>query len=203
MSVIAIVSLISLYIIVPRNLGNAFISVSFKLSYGRYVGGGGTMEVIYVNGSIVGVDWIGLRVKVTNRYFTTVRVKYNGFDYVYLIYNHTVTDPSDVEANKDFLVWGGYFGFYLPSPEMQSFEFRRGTGYEYYVARRNLSNYTYTIDTDGTGGSIFDYPELGPIWYAQDLHGYPASPQTYYIYCVAFGKTAGPTNLTVTSVLWE
>ena len=34
------------------------------------------------------------------------------------------------------------------------------------------------------------------------LHGCPVSPETYYIYCIAYGKVAKPFNLTVDSILW-
>jgi hypothetical protein len=33
-------------------------------------------------------------------------------------------------------------------------------------------------------------------------HGCPVSPETYYIYCIAYRKVAKPFNLTVASILW-
>ena len=122
-----------------------------------------------------------------------------------------MTDPGDVVDNKDFLVWGAFDTPYLKSIwGLYGFDWwgtplGNMTGYEYYVARKDLSNYTKTTPVGTYRQLVFYYDPWFPkaIWYGQDLHGLPVSPRTYHMYCIAYGKVAGPLNLTVTSILWS
>lgn len=216
-SLIIIASLILLlvwvYYIVPSAHGDQFVSVSFEVRYvlpwGNY---GGSMEIVYVNGSIMRISHMELTVSVTNSYFVPVEVTYNGFDTVWLIYNQTVGDPADIVTNKELLVWGAFEGWYLPisavTPYSAVLNNRTNpylgnlSGYDYYVARKDLSNYTKTIRV-GVSRYYMFYEPFMLTWYGQDLYDRPVSPGTYYIYCVAYGKTSKPINLTVTSVLWD
>lgn len=195
--------LISLLVIVPLAFGNRFISPSHKLHY--YVGD--RIEVVYINGSVVRVGMIAFMVSVTNSYFRPVYVHYNGFETVLLIYNRTVDEPADVVGNKDFLVWGAFSSERL-QPGYPVFPFDKNIGtqtaYEYYVARKDLSNFTMEIPVAGVGGYFIGNPSItGRTWYGQNISGKPIPPDTYYIYCLAFGQVSKPTNLTVISVLWD
>lgn len=209
---VVIGTLFILLVFVPLVFGEQFVSFSFQPKP-RYIVGplGHTMEIVYINGSIIPVSCVELEVNVTNSYFVPVQVKYNGFRFVWLIYNYTVVDPEDVVGNRAFLVWGAFDTPYLKSIwGLYGFDWRgtplgNMTGYEYYVARKDLSNYTTTIPV-GTYRKLVFYwtPEFpASYWYGQDLHGSLVSPGTYYIYCIAYGKVAGPLNLTVTSILWS
>jgi hypothetical protein len=207
-----ILLLVWVYYIVPSAYGDQFVSFSFELDY---IAGPGNpaMEVSYINGSVVPVIWIGLWVNVTNSYVVPVEVRYNGFEFVWLIYNQTVTDPEDVIGNKDFLVWGtfraaygiGGWGWGIYSFDDWSELLGNTTGYEYYIARKDLSNYTETFPV-GTYRDYAIYELFGfpfAVWYGQNLHGQPVSPGTYYNYFIAYGKVSQLINLTVTSVLWS
>jgi len=168
------------------------------------------MKIVYFNGSIIEISLVELQVNVTNSYIVPVEVKYNGFRYVWLVYNRTVVNPEDVVGNKNFLVWGAFSTLYVSAWGLYGFDWRGAklgnmTGYEYYVARKDLSNYTKTIPV-GTYRKIVFYWAPGfpnPCWYGQDLHGLPVLPETYYIYVIAYGKVAQPLNLTVTSIPWS
>lgn len=211
MVTIIIVSLVSLLVIVPVVFGEQFVSFSFRPEPYYIVGPlGHTMEIVYFNGSIIPISFVELKVNVTNSYFVPVEVKYNGFRFVWLIYNRTVADPGDVVGNEDFLVWGAFNTLYLGGWGLYGFDWwdtKLGnmTGYEYYVARKDLSNYTETIPVGTYRKSVFYWAPGFPTsyWYGQDLHGLPVPPGTYYIYVIAYGKVAGPLNLTVTSILWS
>lgn len=200
MSVVLIVAILISLVIVPLAFSDNFVSVSFKP---LFVSGPGnpTLEVVYFNGSIVPIIEMGEQVNVTNSYFVPVQIKYNGFDYVMLIYNHTVTDPTDVVKNKDYLIWGAFAAYHLSWPA--TFALSDSEPYNYYVSRKDLLNYTKAIPVGALTYVKFVDAGVGlPNWYGQDSNGYPVSPGTYYIYCIAYGKVAEPFNLTVTSVLW-
>ncbi len=200
-SVVLIVAmLVSLLVIVPLAFSDGFVSVSFKPYF--YSGPGHpTLEIVYFNGSIVPVTEMGIQINVTNSYFVPVQIRYNGFAYVMLIYNHTVTDPTDVVKNKDHLIWGA-FDAYSPSWKTAS-ALSDPESYNYYVSRKGLLNYTKAISVGTLKCTKFLYSGVGlPHWIGQDLHGCPVSPGTYYIYCIAYGKVAKLFNLTVTSILW-
>ena len=205
-SAIIIALLISLLAVVPLAFGNRYISPSFELHYyvGMYVGE--RMDIVYINGSVVRVGVISFAISVTNSYFRPVYVHYNGFETVLLIYNRGVDEPSDVVGNKDFLVWGAFSSEDLPGwYPILTFEENIGTqtAYDYYVARKDLSNFTMEIPVAGVGGSFIGDPSFGDPWYGQNISGKPIPPGTYYIYCIAFGQVSKPFNLTVVSVLWE
>jgi len=208
LSLILVVSFISLLIVVPVAFGSQFVSVSFKLRYSLgqqlsppYLG---MMEVVYYNGSIIPITYAGLSVNVTNHYPSPVQVRYNGLDYVWLIYNHTVTDPADVVSNKDFLVWGAYYGF-DGITDGKTVEFRGNIGYDFYVANKDRSDFTKWI-TSGTAKVdwLFYFVNFGEkVWYGQDRYGNPIEPGIYYHYSISFGKVSEPFVLNVTSVLWS
>jgi len=207
--VILAVSLVSLLVIVPLVFADRFVSCSFEL---EYVAGPGypCMEIVYVNGSVVPIVSIQVSATVTNSYFAPVQVRYNGFEFVWLIYNQTVDDPADIVGNKDHLIWGAFRTAYpvFDSP-MYGFEnngFRLGniTGYEYYISRKDLTNYTKTIPHGKLRQYAFFYI-FGPpsvAWYGQNLNGHPILPGTYYMYMMAYGRVYQTMNLTVTSILW-
>lgn len=224
-SVAIIVSLIFLlvwvyyivpYYIVPSEHGDQFVSFSPKLVY---VAGPGnpTIEVVYINGSVVPVAWIGLHVNVTNSYFVPVEVSYNGFEFVWLIYNQTVTDPTDVVGNNDYLVWGAFYAGYYVIGAVPMFGFygdpgcwSNTTGYEsaydYYAAHKDQSNYTKTIAV-GTHQHlyVFESASTSPLtaWGGQNYKTHqPVSPGTYHIYVIAYGKVNAPINITVNAVFW-
>ena len=210
-SMVIILALVSFLMIVPLVFGEQFVSFSFlpKLRYTDWPQRH-AMEIVLPNGSIIPISYVELKVNVTNSYFVPVEVRYNGFEFVWLIYNSTVADPEDVVGNKDFLVWGAFDTPYLSGWGMYGFDWwdtalGNMTGYEYYLARKDLSNYTKTIPVGTYRQNVFYRFEWFPIsyWYGQDLHGLPVSPRTYHIYCIAYGKVAGPLNLTVTSILWS
>lgn len=215
-SIVIAGTLLTLLVFVPLVFGGQFVSFQPKFLYaGLPWPQQQTMEVVSPkNGSVIPVSYVELAVKVTNSYFVPVQVKYNGFRFVWLIYNRIVDDPKDVVGNKDFLVWAafhatygvvrksiwGLYGFDCFRPELGNM-----TGYEYYVARKDLSNYTETIPVGTYRELVFYYYFGFPIsyWYGQDLQGLPVSPGTYHMYCIAYGKVAEPFNLTVTSILWS
>lgn len=197
---------------VPLVFGEQFVSFSFQPEPYYIVGPlRHTMKIVYFNGSIIPISYIQLTVNVTNSYFVPVEVRYNGFDFVMLIYNRTVSDPGDVVGNKDSLIWGAFqAAYYINGWLSYGFDWwdtalGNMTGYEYYVAHKDLSNYTKTISVGTIRYHAFNWAPWFPrcYWYGQDLHGYPVSPGTYYIYVIAYGKVAGPLNLTVTSILWS
>lgn len=193
----------SLFIVIPFAFSERFVSISFEPYF--YVGPGHpTLEVIYFNGSIIPITIMGVKINITNSYFLPVQIMYNGFDYVMLIYNHTVADPADVAKNKDHLVWGAFDACHpVPWSWSSTRRLSDSESYNYYVSRKDLLNYTRVIKKSFTTikfeGGIID----GPCWTGQNLNGRPVSVGTYYIYCIAYGKVAGPFNLTVTSVLWK
>lgn len=216
-SAVAVVSLICVLIIVPLMFGDSFMSCSFELSYitGPY---GPSMKIVYVNGSVISVWWIGLWVNVTNKYVAPVQIRYNGFDFVWLIYNRTVKDPANVVGNKDSLMWGafetvysingwGMWGFDEGTYPPDRIKFGNMTGYEYYLSRKDLSNYTITIPRGTSRCYAFYEMAMFPdsSWHGQNLLGNPVSPGTYHMYLIAYGKFHAqnePINITVTSVLW-
>ena len=198
-SVVLIVTmLVSLLVIVPLAFPDEFVSCSFEL---QFVSGPGhpEVEVVYLNGSIVLVMFSYPKYKVTNSYFTPVHICYNGFEDIMLVYDHTVDDPADIAANENWLVWGGFQSRQY-SWSYQSFESE--ASYNYYIARRKLSNYTKTVRVQGTEGISFYNPAFGAVWMGQDMSGNPLSPGTYYIYCIEYGIVSKPVNLTITSILW-
>jgi hypothetical protein len=192
---VTVLMLISLLVIIPYVYGLNFASFSPQLYYASGPGTP-TMEVIYVNGSVVPITWIGLRVNVTNTYLVPVHIAYNGFDYVMLVYNRTVDNPDDVMLNKKFLVWGAFYGFYLYPP---SNELYYDGGLEYYASRRGLSNYTATIPVGAWTYYVFHEP-FAPVWRSEDLKLNPISHGGYHIYCIAYGQVLKPMDLTVTTV---
>jgi len=194
---IAIMTLVSLFVVIPYAFGDRFVSCSFELEFISGPGHPG-MEVVYVNGSIVLVMFVYPKSNVTNSYFMPVHIHYNGFRDVMLVYNHTVDDPADIVANKEWLVWGGFHHGW----SYESFESE--TNYDYYIARRNLSSYTQTVPVQPRklGGNAFYAPMVGAVWMGQDMSGNPVFPETYYIYCIVYGIVSKPVNLTVTSIIW-
>jgi hypothetical protein len=213
-TIVIVGTLLVLLLFVPIVFGEQFVSAMFQLSYaGPDWPLRRTMEVVISNGSIIPISFVELEVNMTNSYFVPVEVKYNGFEFVWLIYNRNVDDPEDVVGNKDFLVWGAFHATYRVVPKsiwgLYGFDCFRPelgnmTGYEYYVARKDLSNYTKTIPVGTYRQFAFYYAPGFPkaVWYGQDMQGLPVSPGTYHIYCIAYGKVAELVNVTVTSILW-
>lgn len=209
--ILIVAILLILLVFVPFVFGGHFVSFQPKLLYAWPPWPQQqTMEIVLPNGSAIPVSYVELAVYVTNSYFVPVEVRYNGFRFVWLIYNRTVTNPEDVVGNKDSLVWGAFESPYVKSIwcsygfDLWDTDLGNMTGYEYYLARKDLSNYTKTIPVGTYRQLVFYWSLFAPIsyWYGQDLHGLPVSPGTYHMYCIAYGKIAGPLNLTVTSILW-
>lgn len=192
-----------LFDVLPGAYGNNYVSIMWEIGvYGHYdTNGPFTMNVSVPAG--VGRDspysgpcnYISPTViYVFNSYFIPVRIHGNEFEDLYLIYNHTVSDPGDVEANKRYLVWGAYFTYSSP---IVSFEDK--SAYGYYVARRTLSNYTQTV-VPGCSKYCpsFDInPSNNIVWYGQDLNGKPVPPGTYYLYYICMGIVAKPAPITI------
>jgi len=214
-SIVIVGMLLTLLLFVPLVFGEQFVSFSFEFGYISETSAyhQPTMKVMYIDGSVIEVVFIDVWVNVTNSYIVPVEVKYNGFEFVWLIYNQTVTDPEDVVSNKDFLVWGAFrTTYYIGGSGWGMYGFDdwsewlgNMTGYEYYIARKDLSNYTETFPV-GTYRDYAFYEVDGfplAVWYGQNLYGQPVAPGTYYNYFIAYGKICKPLNLTVTSVLWS
>jgi len=190
------------YSYVPNVLGKQYVSVSHLPRFYTDPLGSGNIEVMY-NGRIFRIGLLAISINVTNNYFVPVHFKYNGFPYVWLIYNQTVFDPSDVVNNRNSLVWGAFYcaspsGVYTFGGDSIYFE----DGFEYYVNRRELSNFTKTIES-GTYSKnyvLFMPPgTVGGSWYGQywfDHLSY-VSTGTYYMYCIIFGIVSGPVNFTI------
>jgi len=193
-SMATLASLISLLVIAPLVFGEQFAYFSFQLDPASYVYGSGTIEIVYFNGSLIKVGWIGLKVNVTNNYFRPVQIRYNGFEYVMLVYNCAVTDPSDIVNNKPFLIWGA---FHAVRALGKGFRLSESWAYNYYVTRRNLSNYTVTLPVGTSTGPVF-VGSGEPNWGGQDLNGDPISPGIYYIYCIRYGRKLEPITLNIT-----
>jgi hypothetical protein len=71
-----------------------------------------------------------------------------------LVYNCTVNDPTDVVTNKEYLVWGAFFGSGIAGSTPRPL---KGSHFDFYASRRNLSNYTVTMPTGiNHWGSFFD-----------------------------------------------
>lgn len=193
---VIVLMLVTLFAIIPYAYGLNFTSFSYQL---EYVLGPGrtTMEIVYENGSVGPVAWIGLKVSLANSYFVPVRITYNGFDYVMLIYNRTVDNPADITVNKNSLVWGVYYGSQLYPP---SGSFYFGGDFASYVARRGLSNYSVTIPVGTFPYQPVLYDFVTPVFNAQNLNGNLISPGVYHVYCMVFGQLLAPMNLTVTWV---
>jgi len=205
--VVTLVAVIALVVIVfhvlPGTYGNNYVSIRWEIGvYGAYdTNGPFTMNVTLPSGVGPDSNYSGpcnyiapTRIDLFNSYFMPVHMHGNEFTDVYLVYNHTVSNPGDVEANKDYLVWGAYFtyGSFTVSFENKSI-------YDYYVARRTLSNYTYTIP-DGHSAYSTDFkidPSNWVVWYGQDLNGKQISPGTYYLYYICRGIVAEPAPITI------
>jgi hypothetical protein len=192
-----------LVVVIPLTFGDQFVSPSFEVL--KFAGN--RMDVVSVNGSVVHISMASFMVSAVNNYFLPVYVHYNGFEVVILIYNRSIAEPADVVANKDFLVGGVFLSDHLPGwYPISTFDDNIGasTAYEYYIARKDLSNYTREIPVAGAGGFLIGDPSVdGAGWYGQNsFSDKPVSPGTYYIHCTAFGQAARPLNLTVISVLW-
>jgi len=221
-SVIIAVSLISLLVVVPLVFGEEFVSFSSELEY--FLEAHPSLEiseVVYPDGRVVPVtwpvSWIGLTVNVTNSYVVPVEVSYNGFEFVWLIYNQTVADPTDVVGNKDYLVWGAFrtayglhgydtYGFYV-GPTFWTNKTGYESAYDYYAAHKDLSNYTKTISPGTHRHYLVFHLNTESYWSGQNYKTYdgkyqPVPPGTYHIYVIAYGKVNDPINITVTSVLW-
>ncbi len=184
---------------VPYALGNQYVSVSFRPHF--YVYGEGHVQVLY-NGRLLKVSGVSVRINITNSYPVPVDVKYNGFQVVLLIYNQTVTDPSDVVNNRDSLIWGAfYYALYHATPsKISSFT---ADGFEYYASRREQTNFTETIrtPTHWTNVPFFDEP-ASPTWHWEywfNVTSYVPTG-TYHMHCIAFGIEGDPQNFTITSV---
>lgn len=188
------------YVYVPNVFGSEYLSVSFTPefhSHNEYLLG--NMYVRWEN-ITARTGWASIQIVATNRYFAPIKLKYSGFDVVWLIYNRTVSDPSDIVTYRDFLVWGAYSYLTFISYHQPGAYTFMGEGFQYYVDRRELSNYTITMDA-GTHftGNFFDTPSYH--WYGQywfDIHS-RAPPGTYFMYAIILGIAGGPQNATIVS----
>ena len=218
---IAVIGFPSFYVFwyVPHSLGRQYVSVSFSPE-AIGIPGLNQMHVAY-QGEAFNATFVSIRINVTNSYFQPVYVGYNGFDVVWLIYNKTVSNPSDVTSNKNFLVWGAYYYLVyeaIQDPNKGVHDFT-GDGFEFYASRRNSSNFQTAIPTGTTGesygttGILFFSPDgLTPgFWYGQyysnvtwngqyysNLTSF-VSPGPYFMYCIIYGILCPPQNITVTS----
>jgi len=190
---------------VPYAFGKQYVSVSFRPFGWSYGEGTGGVEVVY-NGNLAKINGVGIDINVTNSYFLPVHIKYNGFSVVWLIYTQTVSDPSDVVNNRNTLVWGGFYYLVFTSyPGRKYTNFARG-GFDYYASRKELSNFTKTIEAGAylRNYSLFILTGSDPVWYWEywfNTSSY-VPMGTYYMYCITFGIACGPQNFTITSVPW-
>jgi hypothetical protein len=135
------------YLYVPYALGKQYVSVSFEPGFCSYGSGPDLVNGLF-EGKPFGMGWLAIMVNVTNSYFIPVHIRYNGFDVVWLLYNQTVPDPSNVLNNGRFLIWGAYYYQIFTSyqdPHRGVYDFSEGS-LEYYADRRELSNFTITIE---------------------------------------------------------
>jgi hypothetical protein len=182
------------------------VSVSFSLQFFSDPG----LAPLHLDyeGKAIDVRLISIEINVTNSYFLPVYINYNGFDVVWLIYNKTVTEPSDVVSNRNCLVWGAYYYLvYVPisDPKSGVHDFT-GDGFEYYSDKRELSNFQIEIPNGSNsrmGQLLFMPPSSAPgAWSGQYCLNVTSfvSPGTYFMYCIIFGILCNPQNVTITSI---
>lgn len=185
---------------VPHVLGEQYLSVSWAPIFDTNPRR--NLHLVY-EGMQINMSRLEIEINVTNNYFQPIYISYDGFDVVWLIYNQTVSDPSDVISNRNYLVWGAYFyqKLFTMSGDSQDFT---GKGFQFYSDRREASNIQVSIPS---GGLHNDYPifmgDLEPGWWAGQYCFNPNSPVplgTYIMYCIIFGVLCPPKNVTVTSV---
>jgi hypothetical protein len=202
--VIVLSSVVYCFWYVPHVLGGQYVSVSFSPQF--IAGPGSTPLHLDYKGKAIDANLISIEINVTNSYFRPVYINYNGFDVVWLIYNKTVTEPSDVMSNRNSLVWGAYYYLVyeaIPDPKRGVHDFT-GDGFEYYSDKRELSNFQIDIPTGNkTYGILFMPSSSVPgIWYGQYCFNVTSlvSPGTYFLYCIIFGILCNPQNVTITSI---
>jgi hypothetical protein len=190
---------------VPHSLGRQYISVSF--SPDPLGGPGPNLLHVDYEGRAFNVTSVSIEINVTNSYFEPVYVSYNGFDVVWLVYNKTVSNPSDVISNRNFLVWGAYYYLVyeaIPDPNRGVHDFT-GDDFEFYSSRRNSSNFQTVIPTGTLGYDYYSFlfaPDIEPgTWYGQYYTNANSfvPPGTYFMYCIIYGVLCPPKNVTVTS----
>lgn len=202
--VVALITLLIVLYILPTTFSDSFFSCRFEP---RFLGEPEpihpAMRVEISDGRVLYTTTVGFKVWYNNSYFIPVKIPYNGFDQLVLIYNATVDDPTDVVENNDFLIWGAFYNPYIPGEDMGELT---GEYYEYYLASKDLNNFTKSIKSGAhSSGPLFVSSGIGePIWKGQDLNGNPISPGTYYLYTVLYGKVANPQpyELAVLEVYW-
>lgn len=193
-SMIAI--LVSLLAVIPMVFGNNYVSASVDLNFALGPGNP-SIEVVYKD-RVLSVCFVTFNINVTNSYFVSAQVPYNGINYAILVYNQTVDAPEDVEANRPFLVWGAFHARQLMNPVHLGYPH----AYEFYISHRNLSNFTASIAPGTSTYHVFASRVTEPIWWGQNCFtGEYVTPGTYYIYAIAFGKVSAPFSLTITSIL--
>jgi len=192
---------------VPHTLSEQYVSVSFSPNF--YTGPGFAGLHLEYQGKAINATIVWIQINVSNSYFQPVYVNFNGFDVVWLIYNTTVSNPPDVVSNRNSLVWGAYdylllAGISHPNGIIDDFA---GDGFKFYADRMGLSNFTTTIRSGAyfKNYPLFSSPSTAPgYWAGQywfDVHS-RVPPGTYYMYCIIFGITSGPQNVTITSILY-
>jgi hypothetical protein len=201
--VIVVSSVVYYFWYVPHVLGGQYVSVSFSPQFERGPGPN-PLHIDYM-GKAINADHIYLEINITNSYFQPVYINYNGFDVVWLIYNKTVTEPSDVMNNRNSLVWGAYcYLVYeaIPDPKRGAHDLT-GDDFEYYSDKRELSDFQIDMPTGSvTHDTLFNPPSLTGVWYCQYYFNETSlvSPGTYFMYCIIYGIQCNPQNVTITSI---
>jgi hypothetical protein len=187
---------------VPHVLGEQYLSVSWSpIFYGSP--GRPNLHLVY-EGMSINVTRLLIEINVTNSYFQPIYISYNGFDVVWLIYNQTVSDPSDVISNKNHLVWGAYFYriLFTMSGDNQDFT---GNGFQFYSDHREVMDIQVSIPSGGLqphnyaifAGDLESGWWAGQYCFNTDL---PVPLGTYFMYCIIFGVLCPAQNVTVISV---
>ena len=106
---IAIIFLSLLFFeILPGTYGNHFVSVKWEITGYLNLYGEQMMNVTLPGGLNVSCGYVApWTVEVSNSYFMPVRIHGNEFAQVFLVYDQIVSNPRDVESNRQHLVWGG------------------------------------------------------------------------------------------------
>jgi hypothetical protein len=209
--VLLVILLVSVYYYynwyVPQFLGWQYVSVSFRPA----LIGSDRVEPLHIEyeGKAWNASSLSIKISVINRYFQPVYLSYDGFDVVWLIYNKTVSNPSDVLSNRNFLIWGAYFYRVLNAesytPGRGFYDFT-GEGFEFYTSKRLSSNFQACIPTHPLSNYTLFVPfsEPGTTWYGQYYLNRTSivvvPPATYFMYCIIYGRLLPPENVTVTSI---
>ena len=185
----------------PHVLGEQYLSVSYSPL--TITGPGRPNLHLVLDDTSINVTRLSLNINVTNSYFQPIYISYNGFDVVWLIYNQTVSNPSDVITNKNYLFWGAYYyeTLFTMSGDIEPLVEK---GFQFYVSHRGDS-----VQVSIPSGGLQSHPyhiflsDLEPGWWAGEYcfnYTSPVPLGIYVMYCIIFGVSCEPQSLKVTSV---